>query len=175
VNQTERPYADEYDPYYAAYIDRVQETDVIAALRQQQAETEATLVSLSDEIASLRYAANKWSVKEVVGHLCDTERVFAYRALCIARGEDQSLPGMDQDVYVAGAKFDLRTIDSLAEELAAIRSATIALFENLDQQGWKRSGIANEVSISVRAIAFIIAGHESHHMWILREKYGVGS
>lgn len=175
MNQTERPHVNEYDPYYAAYIDRVQEADVLVALRQQQAESEATLMSLSDEAASFRYAADKWSVKEVVGHLCDTERVFVYRALCIARGEDQPLPGMDQDVYVAGAKFDLRTIDSLAEELAAIRSATIALFDNLDQPGWKRSGIANEVSISVRAIAFIIAGHESHHMWILSEKYGVGS
>lgn len=172
---TARPRADEYDPYYAAYIDRVQGADVLSFLRQQQADSEATLLGLSEETASFRYAPDKWSVKEVVGHLCDTERVFAYRALCIARGESQSLPGMDQDVYVAGANFDSRSIDSLAQELAAVRSATIALFESLDEQGWQRSGIANEVPISVRAIAFVIAGHESHHMALLRDKYGVGS
>ena len=172
--QTERPHADEYDPYYAAYIDRIQEADVLSALRQQQAESAATLMSLSDEAATLRYAPAKWSVKEVVGHLCDTERVFVYRALCIARGESQPLPGMDQDVYVTGANFDSRAIDSLAEEFVAIRSATIALFESLDEQGWSRSGIANDVPISVRAIAFIIAGHEAHHLAVLGDKYGVG-
>ncbi len=170
-----RPQADEYDPYYSDYIDRVEEADVIEVLRRQQADSEAVLMGLTDEAGSFRYAPDKWSVKEVVGHLSDTERVFAYRALCIARGETQSLPGMDQDIYVAGAGFDSRGMDSLAEEFSAVRSAAIALFESFDQQSWARSGVANGVEISVRALAFIVAGHESHHMAILRDRYRVGS
>ena len=170
-----RPQADEHDPYYSAYIDRIKEADVIDVLRRQQVASEAVLMGLADEAGNFRYAPDKWSVKEVVGHLSDTERVFAYRALCIARGEIQSLPGMDQDIYVAGASFDTRGMDSLAAEFSAVRSATIALFESLDQKSWDRSGVANDVAISVRALAFIVAGHESHHMAILRDRYGVGS
>jgi hypothetical protein len=170
-----RPEADEYDPYYSDYIDRIEEADVIEVLQRQQADSEAVLMGLTDEAGGFRYAPDKWSVKEVVGHLSDTERVFAYRALCIARGETQSLPGMDQDIYVGGARFDSRGIDSLAKELSAVRSATITLFESFDQQSWARSGVANGVRISVRALAFIVAGHESHHMAILRDRYRVGS
>lgn len=170
-----RPEADEYDSYYSDYIDRVEDADVIEVLQRQQADSEAVLMGLSYEAGSFRYAPDKWSVKEVVGHLSDTERVFAYRALCIARGETQSLPGMDQDIYVVGARFDSRGIDSLAEEFSAVRSATIALFESFDQESWDRSGVANGVRVSVRALAFIVAGHESHHMAILRDRYRVGS
>ena len=170
-----RPEADEYDPYYTGYVEQIREANVIDVLRRQQLGSEAILTKVTDEAASFRYAPDKWSVKEVVGHVSDTERVFTYRALCIARGDTQSLPGMDQDIYVAGANFETRSMDSMVQEFSAVRSATIALFESLDQESWVRRGVANDVAVSVRALAFIIAGHEFHHMAILRDRYGVGS
>ena len=170
-----RPAADEYDPYYSAYIDRIAGNKVDEVLRQQKVETETLLSGLTDEAAIFRYAPDKWTVKEVVGHICDTERIFAYRALCIARGDDQALPGMDQDLYAAGANFDSRSVQSLAEEYATIRSATLSLFDNLDSGSWLRRGVANGVGVSVRALAYIIAGHESHHIHILRERYKLRS
>ena len=175
MNQATRPSNDEYDSYYAAYVDRVESDNIVEVLRLQQADTESVLMNLQEEQADYRYEPDKWSVKQVVGHLSDTERVFTYRALCIARGESNSLPGMDQDRYVSGADFDSRKIESLAEEFSSVRSATISFFENLEPDGWIRSGIANQVPVSVRSLAFIIAGHESHHMAILRERYRVES
>lgn len=170
-----RPAADEYDPYYSAYIDRIDADKVDEVLRRQQFETEDLISGLTEEAAAFRYAPDKWTVKEVVGHVCDTERIFAYRALCIARGDGQALPGMDQNLYVAGADFDSRSVRSLAEEYATIRSATLSLLDNLDAESWLRRGVANGVGVSVRALAYIIAGHESHHIHILRERYEVGS
>ena len=173
--QFERPSSDEYDPYYATYISLIEGTDVLAVLRQQHSRTNSWIKSLTADQASIRYAPDKWSVKEVIGHLCDTERLFAYRALCIARGESQSLPGMDQDVYAGIADFDSRSVESLAAEYAAVRAATLTLLENLDDEARVRSGVANGVEISVRAIAFVIAGHETHHMALLRDRYLVNS
>jgi len=171
MSEPERPSNDEYDPYYATYIGLIKDAGVLAVLRQQQSTTESWIRSLTADQASTRYAPDKWSVKEVLGHMCDTERIFAYRSLCIARGESQSLPGMDQDVYARVADFDSRSVESQAEEYAAVRAATLALFESLDVEAWDRSGVANGVAISVRALAFIIAGHERHHMTLLRDRY----
>ena len=169
-----RPESEEYDAYYSAYVAKVEGEDVINVLVRQGDQVQAVLAGLTAAEADYRYAPDKWSVKEVFGHLCDTERVFAYRALCIARGDSQALPGMDQDVYVAAAGFDSRSIESLAAELAAVRGATLTLFESLGSDGWARRGIANGVPVSVCALAFIIAGHEAHHVAVLRERYDLG-
>lgn len=168
-----RPETDEYDAYYSAYVARVEGDNVIDVLVRQGDQVQALLAGLSEGEASYRYAPGKWSVREVLGHLCDTERVFAYRALCIARGDSQALPGMDQDAYVAAADFDGRSTESLKAELAAVRSATLSLFECLEPNSWPRLGTANGVRVSVRALAFIIAGHEAHHMAVLGERYNL--
>lgn len=166
-----RPSSDEYAPYYSRYIDLLPEGDLFDLLEQQRDETLTLMKGLSEEAAARRYAPGKWSLKEVLGHVIDTERIFAYRALCISRGERQPLPGYDQDAYVAGANFDARTVVDLAEEHRAVRQATVALFRSLDEAELNRRGIANEVELSVRATAYIIAGHERHHIRIIHERY----
>ena len=165
------PGTDEYDGYYTGYVQRITSSNVVAVLQDQQFEVIELLRSLPEEQASFRYAPDKWSIKELVGHLLDTERIFAYRALSIARGETQSLPGMDQDAYVANGDFDSRSVTSLVGEYLHVRGATIALLESLGPDAWHRTGTANDVSVTVRALAFIIAGHEAHHMAMLRERY----
>ncbi len=171
TQEIERPAAHEYDPYYSAYIEHVQGKQVLQTLQLQLEEMEELLAGLTDDQALYRYAEGKWSLKEVVGHLMDCERVFAYRALSIARGEEQSLPGFEQDAYVTAAGFDQRSLDSLRTEYRSIRHATLTLFDSLDEAAWLRSGIANQVSVSVRALAYIIAGHEAHHFAVVRERY----
>ena len=165
------PETDEYDAYYTGYVQQITSSNVVGVLQDQQFEVIELLRSLPEEQATFRYAPDKWSIKELVGHLIDSERVFAYRALAIARGESQSLPGMDQDVYVSGGDFDSRSVTSLVGEYMHVRGATIALFESLSAEAWRRTGTANDASVTVRALAFIIAGHEAHHMAILRERY----
>lgn len=165
------PPSDEYAPYYAGYIDLLPEGDLFDLLEQQRDETLALMDSLSAEEAGHRYAPDKWSLKEVFGHVIDSERIFAYRALCISRGERQALPGYDQDAYVAAASFDARAIEDLAEEYRAVRQATVLLFRSLSEEELRRRGTANEVELSARAAAYIIAGHERHHLRIIRERY----
>lgn len=169
--ELEPPEASEHDPYYSRYIERVRGNRVSLILRQQRAEILEMLADLSEDQAGFRYAPEKWSLKEVIGHLIDTERVFVYRALCFARGEAQSQPGFEQDDYVVAGRFDRRSVESLAAEYQAVRAASLALFEGLDPADFERFGVANDATISVRALLFIVAGHESHHLSILRERY----
>jgi hypothetical protein len=161
----------EYDAFYTGYVQLITESNVLGVLQDQQFEVVELLRGLSEVQAGLRYAPDKWSIKEVIGHLLDTERVFAYRALSIARGETQSLPGFDQDAYVANGGFDGRTVTSLVGEYLHLRGSTIALFEGLEPEAWRRAGTANNVPVTVRALAFITAGHEAHHLAVLRERY----
>lgn len=166
-----RPQASEYGSFYQRYIDLASEEDVVAALDAQSQETAALLGGLSEEQATQRYAPDKWSIKQLVGHVADSERIFAYRALSIARGETKPLPGFDQDPYVANSGADERSISDLAGELAAVRRANVMMLRALPQEAWRRIGTASDNPISVRAIAFIILGHERHHVRILRERY----
>lgn len=166
-----RPDPSEHDPYYAAYIALVTEDDLIPALAAQQEETQRFLESFTDELASFRYAAGKWSVRQVVGHMTDAERVFHYRAMAIARGEQGSLPGFDEEAYALNANFDKLPIATLADGLRSIRRATLDLFRTFDEEIWTRSGVANEKPITVRALGFIVLGHERHHLRVLRERY----
>lgn len=166
-----RPRAGEYSPYYERYVSLVPAGDVAETLERQHAETQALLGGLSEGQGGSRYEPGKWSVKELVGHLVDSERVFAYRVLRFARGDRTPLPGFEQDDYVRGGGFDSRTLKDLAAEFAAVRGATLALLRSLDEAAWARTGTANDAEVSVRALAHIIAGHELHHINILRTRY----
>jgi hypothetical protein len=166
-----RPAETEYAKPYAGYVANVPETDLRAAIEQQSAETQKLLASLDETKAAYRYAEGKWSVKEVIGHLIDGERIFAYRALAIARGETQPLPGFEENDYVRAANFDAWTLGDLAEHYALVRRATIVLFQNFPDAAWANRGVASENPITVQAIAWIIVGHERHHLRVLRERY----
>jgi len=169
-----RPAKSEYDPYYHRYISLVLDEDVLVALDQQLSETLILLRSLSEQHGTFRYEPGKWSVKEVLGHLIDTERIMSYRALCIARNDRTPLPGFEQDDYVKTGGFDQRSVNNLGREFEQVRRATISLFRNLEPEAWERTGVANNVEVSVRALAYIIAGHELHHKTILKDRYGLG-
>jgi uncharacterized damage-inducible protein DinB len=166
-----RPDATEHAPYYAKYIEKVPAGDLLAILERQRKETAALLKSIPEAKATNRYAPGKWSIKEVVGHVNDAERVFAYRAMRIARGDATPLASFDQDPYVASGKFDSRPLADLAAEFDAIRRATLALFKSLDADTAARRGTASGNGVSARALAYIIAGHERHHMDIVKERY----
>ena len=171
---TARPESDEHDPYYRKYIDRVPDGDIAATLASQVENTLSFLRSVSEENAGRSYAAGKWTMKQVLGHLIDSERIFAYRALCVGRNDKTWLPGFEQDDYVANADFNARTLESFIEELAAVRRATVNLFKHFTDEEWQRRGIANQQEISARAIAYIVAGHELHHLEILKSRYLFG-
>ena len=166
-----RPDATEYVPYYDTYISKVPKGDVLKVLEDQRRETQQLLSGLSDAKALHRYAPEKWSIKQVVGHLMDTERVFCYRALAFGRADANPLPGFDEKAWAPAGRFDARALKDLAPELDAVRRATIALFSGLDDEALTRRGVANNNPITVRALAWIIAGHERHHVAILRERY----
>jgi uncharacterized damage-inducible protein DinB len=166
-----RPTPDEYSPYYGKYIDRVPDGDLFETLESQLQRTVELLDTFGETGAALRYAPGKWSVKEIVGHVTDAERIFSYRALCAARGEPGALPGFDENAYVAGAHFDARTLNSLLGELTAVRRSTLALFRNLDDDALISRVVANGVPVTPRALAWIVAGHELHHAALLRERY----
>ncbi|MDP9360170.1 MAG: DinB family protein [Acidobacteriota bacterium] len=166
-----RPQTGEYNTYYQKYIDLAAEDDIVGALDAQSRETAALLGNLTDAQAGYRYEAGKWSIKQIVGHITDAERVFAYRVLSIARGETKPLPGFDQEPFVVNGGFDGRTISDLAEELATVRRANVMMLRALSDEAWRRIGTASESPVSVRAIAFIMLGHERHHLRIVRERY----
>jgi len=167
------PNADEYAPFYAGYVARLEGGDVRPLLASQALST-ARLLAATDEAKGLhRYAPGKWSVKETIGHLADAERIFAYRALRFARADGTALPGFDENAYVPQGRFDARPLAELAAELAAVRAATVTLFEGLPPEALERRGSANHHPVSVRALAAIIAGHEKHHVTLLRERYGL--
>jgi DinB superfamily len=158
-----RPEANEYADFYANYIARVPDGDVIAFLAAQPAAYRKLLGSLSDEAASARPQPGKWNVKEIIGHLCDAERIQSYRALRFARGDQQELHGFEQDDYVREAHSETRGLADLLDEFQGIRASTLALFKSFPPDVWQRSGVANGAPVTVRAMAYIIAGHTQHH------------
>ena len=170
-NPLGRPADDEFAPYYANYIRQVPDGEILALLRDQLAETEALLREFRGDRGDHRYAPGKWSVKEIVGHIADTERIFSYRALRFARGDRTPLPGYEQDDFIRGGNFAARALPEIAGELRSVRMATITLFAGLSEEALLRRGPANNVEFSVRALAWIIAGHERHHAKIIRERY----
>jgi hypothetical protein len=157
--------------YYFTYIDQVGSGDICAILRAQQGETLALLQGIDDNQSLHRYAPDKWSIREVVSHINDTERVFVFRALWFARGFDSPLPSFDQGVAVSGAAADERSWKSHIEEFGSIREATLGFFENLPADAWTRRGIASGNPFTVRALAYITAGHVIHHSAVLRTRY----
>lgn len=166
-----KPLPHEYaqSPYTSRYIDLITETDPLAVLRQKP--TRQLLHPLTEDQSRYRYAEGKWSIRELLGHLTDTERIFSYRALCFARGDKQPLPGFDENLYVEHAHFDQRTLADLLAEYAAVREATLLLFGNFDEDALSVMGNANGNDLSVRAILYMITGHERHHLTILKERY----
>lgn len=166
-----RPEAGEYAPYYEKYIALVPGRDILGALETQRLQMIQLFAARSERDGNFRYAPDKWTVKEVLGHLTDTERIFAYRAMRIARADQTPIEGFEQDDYVRNAAFNKRPLAELAEEFALVRSASIALFRGLAGDAWLRRGVANKNEVTVRALAFIIAGHELHHRGILEERY----
>jgi hypothetical protein len=166
-----RPQAGEYAPFYDRYVSLVEGEDILNTLDQQRRQMMLLLSCRQEEDGNFRYAPDKWSAKEVLGHICDTERIFAYRALRIARADATPLEGFEQDDYVRNGPFAQRPVADLVEEFIAVRRATISLLRNLDEAAWARRGVANKNEVSVRALAYIIAGHELHHRRILEEKY----
>jgi uncharacterized damage-inducible protein DinB len=169
-----RPGPDEFFEYYGKYIDLVPGDDARPALRDQIEDTVRLLAPLDESKALHRYAPGKWSVKEVVGHLSDSERVFAYRALRMGRGDATPLPGFDEKTYVPAGRFDSRPLADIVHEFESVRAASLALFRGLGDEALLRRGTANGNSVSVRALAWILAGHELHHRRLLVERYGVG-
>ncbi|HEX6536350.1 MAG TPA: DinB family protein [Gemmatimonadaceae bacterium] len=168
-----RPTESEYAPFFQAYVSKVPTGDVLAMLARQVEETAALVDGLSNERAEYRYAPGKWSIKEVVGHIADSERIFVYRALCAARGERAELPGFDENAYVDTARFDRRTIQDLVAELRTVRAATVSFFDGLSDDDLARALVANKKPYTVRALAYVIAGHERHHQEGLVERYGL--
>ena len=166
----DRPDPSEYGAYYRKYVDMVPDGNILEILLDQTAPSRA-LAGLREEETLARYAPGKWNLREILGHLIDTERIFAYRALRIGRGDNTPLAGFEQDDYVKAAGFGNRTLASLLAEFHAVRQSTVDLFKGFPDEAVLRTGTANDNPISVRAIAWIIAGHERHHMTIVGERY----
>ncbi|HEV7475594.1 MAG TPA: DinB family protein [Pyrinomonadaceae bacterium] len=166
-----RPRPNEAASHYSTYIDRITSDDVVAVLGTQLDETLAFLSQINEEQSLHRYAPEKWSMRELLGHVNDGERVFAFRALWFARGFEDPLPSFDQEISFKSAGSDSVSWGTHVDEFRAIRLATLALFRNLPPEAWLRSGIASDSLVTVRALAYIIAGHVSHHLAILRERY----
>jgi hypothetical protein len=164
-----RPAADDAAPYYFTYINQVSGDDPLAALEAQL--NEPLLTSISEEKSLHRYAPGKWSIRQLLNHVTDTERAFAFRALWFARGFETPLPSYDQNVSAAGARADQVSWAAHVEEFRRVRLATISLFGNLPAEAWTRSGIASDNRFTVRALAYIIPGHFAHHVRVVRERY----
>ncbi len=170
-----RPAPDESAVFYHGYISEVAGEQIGKYLTEQLQDLERLMAPLDDTAARARYAAGKWSVKEVLGHLGDAERIFAYRLMRIARRDATPLPGFDENAYVPAGDFDARPLGSLVGEFRALRLSTIALMDGLPPDGWARKGQASGASVSARALAYIIVGHEAHHARVLRERYRLSS
>jgi hypothetical protein len=170
THSIQRPQADEHAPYYGKYIAQVPDGDLVSLLREQLVDT-VSLVRGAADRADFAYAPGKWTLKESIGHLSDVERVMSYRALRVARGDRTNLPGFDENAYVANANFASRTLDDLLEELQVVRASTIQLARHLSPGELARRGTANGNEVSARALFYIIAGHERHHVQLFRDKY----
>ncbi|HEY3280269.1 MAG TPA: DinB family protein [Gemmatimonadales bacterium] len=168
-----RPQADEVPAHLVGYVGNIPESDPVTVLATQIDVTAELLRGLSETDALKRYAPGKWSIKEVVGHMADTERIMAYRALRIARGDQTPLPGFDENAYVPPAKFDAHPLAELISDLRVTRGATLALFRSFDADAWTRRGTASGKAVSVRALGYVIPGHERHHVEILKTRYGL--
>ena len=166
-----RPSANDYAPYYETYIRLVPDGDVAEMLAQQIDESLASYRAISEEQAHFRYAPGKWTIKQVLGHVMDAERVFAYRALAIARGDTTPLPSFDQDGLHRRRHFDERPWTGLIDELKTVRAASIALFRHLSDAVQDRRGTASDNPVTPRALGFMIAGHERHHLSLLKTRY----
>jgi hypothetical protein len=166
-----RPNKTEYAAYYENYVSLVEETEIVNAMRNQADELREIFSQISDKEGLYRYATGKWSIKELLGHLIDGERVFAYRALRFARADKTELAGFDQDPYIENANFDAVKLQDLLEELLSLRNANTLFFSNLNEEAWNGTGVASDNEISVRALAYIMVGHIRHHVKILKDRY----
>ncbi|SPE44464.1 conserved hypothetical protein [Candidatus Sulfotelmatobacter sp. SbA7] len=166
-----RPQPGEYAPYYDRYISLVPGNDVLAAFDEQRRQMLLLLSGRTEADGEIRYAPGKWSLKEVLGHINDGERILSYRALRISRGDATPIEGYEQDDYVRNSPFGQRPLSDLIEDYIAVRRATFSLFRNLDEAVWTRRGVANKNEVTVRTLAYIIAGHELHHRRVIEEKY----
>jgi len=165
------PEPTEYAEFYAGYVSEVPGSDVLGVLESQRVQMLQLFAARSERDGSFRYAAGKWTVKEVLGHINDAERIFAYRALRIARGDQTPLAAFEQEDFVRNGGFGERTLADLAEEFGLVRNASVALFRSLREDAWPRRGVASQKEVTVRALAFITAGHQIHHRAILEERY----
>ena len=170
-----RPTPAEYAPFYETYVSLVPDDDILSALERQPAEVRALAATVTPDGKSYRYARGKWSVGEVIGHMGDAERVFGYRAFCISRGEIAHLPSFDEKAYTAGAEFDRCRFSELVDEWATLRQSNLIVLRRLPPDAWNRTGTASGAAVSVRALAYILAGHVRHHVGILRSRYGLGA
>lgn len=166
-----RPAPTEYAPYYETYVRLVEDADIAELLARQIDETVTFYREMTEARANHRYAAGKWSAKELLGHVSDTERVFQFRAFCFARGDAGPLPGFEQDDYARVAGAGSRPWTGLIDELKTVRAASVSLFRSLDDAALERRGVANNNPVTVRALGYIIAGHERHHLAVLKERY----
>lgn len=167
-----RPHSSEYQsPYYFNYIDRIKSDDLLVYLKEQKDEFLKLLKNIPKEKENYAYAEGKWTIKEVLGHCIDTERIMAYRAFSIARGEQQKLPGFDQDFYVKLGDFENRTVEDLSEEFSLLRESNLYLTKTFTEEMLSRMGTANNQHVSARAVLFVLAGHLEHHVEVLKEKY----
>ncbi len=166
-----RPNKNDYTPYYETYISKVEGQNGIFTLESQMNSALKLMHDIPVGKGNYAYAPGKWSIKELLGHIIDGERVFAYRALCFARGETKPLPGFEQDDYVKAGNFNSRNLSDLIKEFEVVRTASITLFKSFDEAAFNRRGLANGKELSVLAILFIICGHASHHFDILKERY----
>jgi uncharacterized damage-inducible protein DinB len=166
-----RPERNEYAAFYETYVSLVEETDIVSALEKNLNELQNLLAEVSEEKASYAYAEGKWSVRELLGHLIDGERVFSYRALRISRDDQTPLASFEENSYVANSNFSRAKLADLIEEFSLLRRSNILFFKNLNDEAWFRTGTASEEAVSVRALAYIMVGHVRHHASILRERY----
>ncbi len=168
------PEPSEYDPYYGKYISLITGREILATLSHQVDRMKSLLSPLGNEEGNYRYASGKWTIKQALGHLIDAERIFAYRALRISRNDKTPLSTFEQNDYVPNGPFEFVSLPELLEEYASVRRATVLLFRHLRPEAWQRRGTASNSEVSVRALAYIIAGHDEHHYRLFREKYAIG-
>jgi hypothetical protein len=173
VTMPQPPQPGEYAPWQAAYISLVPESDIVAVLIDQTGLIETLAAAITPEQEAFRYAPGKWSVRQVFGHLADAERVFGYRALCIARGQTDPLPQFDENLFVETAEFDNRPVAELADELLLLRHANLSMLQPLPEVSWKRTCVVSGVVTSASAIAWVMAGHFRHHLAIFEDRYGI--
>lgn len=166
-----RPQEGDAAPYFSKYIDLVPGDDVVAAMASQLDESLDLFAGISEEKSLYRYEPDKWSIRQLVNHVTDTERAFAFRGLWFGRGFPAPMPSYDQNIAAAGAEADSVAWAAHVEEFRHVRSATISLYRNMPAEGWKRSGIASDKHVTVNALAYLIVGHAAHHWNILRERY----